>query len=665
MAADSGTVVTLLDRYEIFPDQPLPEFSHAGAGAFAARPRDRAAGNVFAYVGRTGLPVRAEILGVMGGAEHAGLMAIVDHGVAEWPADRAERRIFVCEAPAGRLVESLTAAQAPMGEDQVTRTFIRPVVAALHELQGRRVFHGAINPANIFRRDVQGNTPMLGDCTTVPPGFIQPVAFETVERGMTDAAARGEGTPADDLYAFGVSILHLLLGRQPAAETDDRTLLAAKIGKGSYGALIGNTRLSLTTMEPVRGLLVDDPDDRWTLDDLELWLSGRRLSPKQAKPPPRASRSIAFGGTEHWNARLLATALAADPQAANTMIERGDLDVWLRRSLGDEEMADRVVEANKALFGWTGPMEARRVSRVVMALDPRAPIRYAGRSVMPDGFGGALAEVLASGGGAQVLAEMITGQLPMFWISAQQRLRPEFVSLATRLDQLSGFLRRQEPGYGLERCLYELNPSMPCISPILKGVYVVDVAGLLGTLERVAGDADRPGEPIDRHIAAFLLSRKGAVGSRTIEALAVDAPAERRCVAFVESFDELQRKAQAPPLPNLCQWVASMIGPAFERYHSRTLRDRLRDEIGRLVTDGQFGPLRGLVGSATLIQRDAIAFDRARRLHVHAGRVIALRQRELENKAVIAGAVGRQAAAIIACLLAALLLAGIVVMQAI
>src|SRR3546814_9576894 len=93
-------------------------------------------------------------------------------------------------------------------------------------------------------------------------------------------------------------------------------MVVAKITKGSYAALVGETRLSLPMVEVQRGLLCDDPDERWRHDDLQLWLSGRHLSPKQALLPPKAARLFPFEGEEYNNTSALSSALGRNWAAA-------------------------------------------------------------------------------------------------------------------------------------------------------------------------------------------------------------------------------------------------------------------------------------------------------------------------------------------------------------
>src|SRR3546814_8749755 len=52
-------------------------------------------------------------------------------------------------------------------------------------------------------------------------------------------------------------------------------------------------------------------------------------------------------------------------------------------------------------------------------------------------------------------SEVISGQLPMFWVNVQQSFRADYIPIARTFDTMRANLERAEPGFGLERCLYE------------------------------------------------------------------------------------------------------------------------------------------------------------------------------------------------------------------
>src|SRR3546814_10635321 len=95
-------------------------------------------------------------------------------------------------------------------------------------------------------------------------------------------------------------------------------------------------------VEVLRGLLCDDPEERWRHDDLQLWLSGRHLSPKQALLPPKAARLFPFEGEEYNNASALSYAMGRNWTAALQEIKSPELERWIRRSLSDDRRAAAV-----------------------------------------------------------------------------------------------------------------------------------------------------------------------------------------------------------------------------------------------------------------------------------------------------------------------------------
>ncbi len=660
-AAD-GTVL-LNRRYEIDVRQPLGLLDTPTARAYGARDRRDERGEVFAYVCTSPLPPRTDILGSMKGVETPALMKMRDFGVVTWPENGVQYPVILYDRTRGKaLMNRLDDRIDPYTEDQLMRLVIQPVANALRELKGHRVFAGQINPTNAFVRSSPGQPVLLGDFATAPPGLNQPLVFETIERGMATPVGRGTGTFGDDLYAFGVFLLFLALGRNPAQGMSDDEILQAKLERGSYAALVRDNRLTGLMTEPIRGLLLDDPAQRWTIEDLDLWLSGRRLSPKQPQPAKRAQRPLVFGGEDFFTTRALAFAMHKKPLESLTLIDSGELDMWLRRSMEDDTLADQVQEGVRtASTGSGGSPSDRRLARVLMALDPPAPIRYRSCSVMPEGIGVSMIQSLAQTGQVQELGELVSAQLPIFWINVQRTFSPEYVAVMKTFETARGYIDRIMPGFGIERCLYHLNPGMPCRSPILERYYVQELDRLLFALDEIADAPSRPHQPYDRHILAFILSRHGGISERSLTGLTSVSSECDQVLSVLDILFEVQRKSRAFPLPRLGAWLVDLMGPAIERYNSRSLRERVLGELQKQAETGALKNLYMILQNRNLLARDGKAFDIAKREYRLAGQVVLRRQRENENRDDFVNGIGRQAAAVVASLLSALVLAGIVV----
>ncbi|MGF7213443.1 hypothetical protein GGE65_008085 [Skermanella aerolata] len=655
--------VNLAGRYEILPGTPLPSLDGPGGAAFAVKAlRDRKV-EVFARVGTLGVPPRMDLLSGIRGIEHVALMRMIEWGMVDWPVDGMKRIVFILENPGGRrFMNSLGDTREQMTEEQITRAVIQPLASALRELSSRGIVHGDIRPTNIFLRDQGTSGIMLGECVSAVTSFGQSPLLLTTERAMAQPSGRGVGTTADDLYALGITILLLFMGRNPVRHLDDEAMLQAKIERGTYPALVGTSRISLALMEPLRGMLADDPKQRWTLNDLDLWLSGRRLSPRQPQVPRRASRPFELAGAQYWHARQLARAFARNTAAAVPLIESGDLDRWLRRSLGDEARAEAVATAvdTAGASGKGANFEDRLVARVCLALDPSGPIRYKQKAVMADGFGAALADAFVRNEGYQALGEAISAQLPSFWVNMQPEFKAEHVPLVQAFDGLRTQLERLGSGYGIERVLYELNPMMPCYSAMVRNHMVTSGNELLSALEEVAEQPGRPREPMDRHIAAFLIARYRKLDERLIVLTTPGGEDLRRISALLNVLADVQKRFGPVSLPGLCAWMVELMGPAIERFHSRSHREKLQNEAMRMAQEGNLAVLLKLIDDPAAIRKDEIEFTKARRQFQLAKREVDKLKIEISDREEIAETSGRQIAAVVSSIVATLAFAGIV-----
>lgn len=656
--AESGpSQVSLEDRWEILTAAPLPDYDRPGGPAFVARGVRDPRAEAYAVIGSDRLLPRSDVLSSLRNLENSALLKPLDNGLVDWP-KLGRRPVFVFQKPGPPVMRRLDERREPMGEDQVIRQVLQPMLSALKELSDRGIVHAQIRPTNMFSQDSTGGAVVLGPCLTEPAGYGQPALFETIERGMAEPIAKGVGTVADDLYAFGVSLLLLILGHNPLAGLDDEALVTAKLERGSYGILVTNQRVPTALTEPLRGFLNDDPRQRWTLNDFDLWMNGRRLSPKQPLMPKRAIRPFEFAGEQIFHCRALARGLARKPPQAAQAIEAGDIDRWLRRSLGDDVRADQVAQAvqSASATGRGSTYEDRLVARVCMALDPDAPIRYRGRRVMPTGFGAALAEAMVSGDGVQPLAEMVIGQLPMFWVNVQTDFRAEFVPMVRLFDTMRGWLDKSAPGYGVERVLYDVNPTMPCRSPLMGGRDPVDLGQMLDALERTAAAPRRPPEPMDRHVAAFIAARYRKIDERLFPLLVSGIEPARRTLAILLLLAEVQRRFGAPVHPALAAWIADVVAPAILRFHHRPTRERTQNALRKAAKLGHLSKLVEIVDDLEALQRDETGFGLAGRRYAAAAAEISRLQDANNDRTRIAHDSGRQVGAVVSSVLASFIL---------
>lgn len=610
-----GGTVLLRDRYLIDSDSPLPQLDSPSAKAFAVEDRRDPARKLFALICTPGLPPRAGVMALLRGCNIRGTLPLVEYDVVDWPPLEQRCMVVVYERPlGGRVMDAIESGQVRINEYDLTRKVIEPLAAGLLGLSGMAIAHRAIRPPNLFFFDQDQQNVVLGDCVTTPPGFDQPTLFEPIARGMASPGGRGAGDVRDDIYSLGVTLVFVMLGHNPVVKLSEDDMFAAKIEHGTYATLCGGTRIPLPLLEPLRGMLSDDTSERWGLEQLDLWLNGRQSTPIQRKPAVRAQNPFVFAGRNHVTPRTLARSFSQHVIEAAKVVRDESLETWLKRNVNDADMFDRIKAiADQARANPTAPagQDEYVVTRTIMTLDPQGPIRYRGFSFLPESFGTALAVELLRRGDTQVPAEIIQRDLPAMWLSHLANADPINLPLNKTFSQLKSFLQINDPGYGIERCLYELNPTLPCQSPIVIGDYVVRIDELLPALDRAANKVDTKSRPIDRHITAFIAARFDQDIDPHLRALA-SPKVETSLVGMLSLLAYLQWKLRTEALYGLASWVGGLLGPAINTYHSRNTRRDIEREIPRLVRQGSLPEMFDLIDNAEKRRVDQDGYATAR-----------------------------------------------------
>jgi len=648
--------IMLGGRIEILPSMPLPELNSVGGPAYAARLRTDAAFNLCAIICQSGMPPRLDAIGVARTVDNPGVMRLIEGGIISWVDGTSVYALIYQRPTAPRMTASIDETHPVLSEDSVSQHFVAPMIHSLIALSNAGLVHNAIRPTNIFWRIGNASPPQIGECLSAPAGLGQPVLFEPIERALAMPLARGQGFHADDCYAFGMCLALLVLGHNPFAGMDDAAIIDLKMQRGTFAAMIGSNRLSSTHIEILRGLLADDPKQRWTATHLEQWLSGRRLTPKSSDAGKRASRHFDFMGREYWQMAPLACALAAHVGEAAKIIENDSLNKWLRRSLGDEERANdaQAVVENLKQSGKSGHYEDQLVARTCIVMDQTAPIRYRGIATMPAGIASLLAEAATTATNIPVLSEIIASQLVGLWVEMQKDINPEQVALVQSFDRMKGLIEKNILGGGVERVTYELNPGIPCLSALLRGHYVTSPKMLLPALERVAGSGNRPRDPIDRHIAAFLAVRDKR-GESVFTPIAAPEGSVKRGIGLLTLFSELQYRHGPESLPQLAAWLSPVVEPALRRFLSKALRDNLQKLVKEAVAAGDLGAMLRLIDDPRRIERDRQEFLAARILYLNTQKEIVGLESKLSHRDSVVRASGKPMAASISSFLAIIL----------
>lgn len=615
-AIPSATAV-LRDRYVIDGGRPVPEMDTASAKAYAVVDRQNQGEQLVGLVCSPGIPVRADLLERLKDQSNRGLLQVIEWDAIDWPPVGGKTICIVYEKPlGGRVIDSIAQGKARISEYDVVNRLIEPLVACVSSLETMAQPHRAIRPGNFYFLDEARTTIVLGDCCSGPPGFSQPPIFETIERCTASPSGRGFGTSADDIYALGVSVIITLLGYNPARDKRLSEMLAIKLERGSYAAICGNSRIPIALVEPLRGMLNDDEAARWTTEEINSWLDGRKRTPQQRKGQPRAETPYIFASRPHTSPRALAYEFSRDPdEMVRTIKSDENFETWIRRSLGDDELADRIgfiIEQAKLANGTPLAEPANVAARICSMLDPKGPIRFQRYAMMPDSLPYALPVEVMANDNKQLMADLISNDVYDGWLKAQEKSQPDYLLWQRNFVQCKRFLAIKEPGYGIERCLYEMNKGMACQSPVLKNRYVTTIRELLPALDITASEVDSEVRPLDRHVMAFIAARFDEDIQPHLRALG-SSDEQRRTIGMLSLLAFIQWKTNIQALHGLTSWVGGLLQPAINSYHSRTTRKEIEKAIPQLVRQGSLPELFNLIDNAEKRRIDDDGFADAQR----------------------------------------------------
>ena len=180
-----------------------------------------------------------------------------------------------------------------------------------------------------------------------------------------------------------------------------------------------------------------------------------------------------------------------------------------------------------------------------------------------------------------------------------------------RFNKARLILQNNDSGYGIERCFYELNPSLPCQSQLIVHDYIVGIRELLPALDEAANRVDTKTKPVDRHIAAFIAARFDHDIGPHINAQ--NSPQkDQSLIGMLSLLAVMQWRMKQGPFYGLSSWVGGLLGPAINSYYSRPTRRELESEIPSLVRKGSLPELFDLIDNAENRKIDSEGYATAR-----------------------------------------------------
>ena len=463
----------------------------------------------------------------------------------------------------------------------VAEWLIRPMVKILRDFEELNLTHRAIHPARITFDDFSFQNLNLGYGFLTPPGFLQPACYEPLQTCFAEPTARGAGHPSYDLYALGVTILSLFKDPKFLQPLSFADINKRRLSEGSYAFFLEKQMFSERITELLKGLICDDLSQRWTPDDLESWADFNKVHARYRPPQKSATKPFVYQGQEYNSPALLIHQMGTDHTWAQDVIFSEDFRVWMRRNAGQHENTVGIEDAKASASRTEASIRQDAiVSYCLMALDPERPLYFKGLVFTLDGIGDHLAAYFYDTQKRSDTAALLSSKAPLFWLSLKEQKSPQVLRFNKLYQESANFLSKRGMGFGIERCLYELNPHVPCQSPLLNTVAMYDRTDMLEALNHYA--AHNPGQlsaklPIDRHLMAYAATHYDFIKDDFLNAFPDErVPKEQKIIGCLRFLSLIEKNTNTQPLKDLYYWVHDLSLQSIGIYRSKKRRDMIQ-----------------------------------------------------------------------------------------
>ncbi|MGE4313687.1 MAG: hypothetical protein AB7E85_05380 [Pseudobdellovibrionaceae bacterium] len=608
------------DSFEILPSERLPDLDQGPVKAYGAKTKKGEP--LFILLCAKDLVPRVEATSKYTGIQTSLMPLLKGSGVIKWPIDNKEYFCFIYENIYSKRV--LTHGQTlamDMREDTVRNVILPAYLDILEKMQSSDFAHGMISPHSLYLpKGVEAHKSghidrvVIAECLSLPFGYLQNPQLMTIERAIAGPLGAGLGSSADDLYALGATLACLLRKTDPLEGKSAKEVAAEKIEQGSYLALMGKNRVTGPLLELMRGLLQDDPSQRWTMEDIMVWREGQRIGLKQPSAKvPKAKRPIEFNNERFFRPDLLSLAMAGSPAKANILIENGELMQWVERSLGDTAFKVKIETVFETVREYvTGSnMSEQRLTMLLTVLSKGLPYFFRDITLLPEGLGRLMVYEYLRGSDMTRYADLIRTQSMIYWVDNTDYAGLDYGSMVTKIGNCASSLKQPSLGQGFERCFYILCEDAPCLSPVFAEYYVRNPEDIFAALDDLCRQGKAPKHMIDRHAAAFLSVRDRQMIDAYLGDLNMSDEVVRS-LAVIKTLATLQYRAKMPPAPHLSTHIADTMGRILtRRFHDRELRDEMLARLNKVKATGSVIKIAELLDNEATIRGDRVAFAKA------------------------------------------------------
>lgn len=628
----------LSGRFEINIGIPLQDKSTDFAEAYAVT--DNADNNAdankfYALVFRKNLPSRIPDVIAFKELNSKCVVSPVDYGIVPIGSGADERFVTIVPRVKAKSINEILKAGIQLDRNFVINKFIPGVLSALHLFHQTNIYYGKLNLDNILL-DENGDI-ILKECISDLSGYSQIPLYETIDRAQCNPISKGYGDKTIDYYAFGMSIYVLLSGKN-FAHLETSEMLREKLYQGTYHFLNAAYTLDGITGDIIRGLTVDEEEIRWGKTEVDDVLNGKQYN-QAVTNKSYLTRAIVFNGREHYSKKSLAYDLYLNWDEAKEFIKLDKIRKWLDTTLTEEltiEALDTLINVSLTKNPVANILSNadENLCKTILILDPTGPIRLKNVVFKKGGFGPLLAHSIATSKTpiTQLLAAILfINVVSIFDVLAEKLSAPALRENVSKLLRCNEYIKKSEFGFGIERCLYELNSTLPCQSHLFAKKFCI----ALGDCLEILNQTSIRFEDIvsKKNLSSFIATKINLVKEiRNKELEKYPIVQRSRAYQILGIFSLAQKQTRSLNLIPLCEVIQESVKDVLDiALKSLTLKKKFFEKLAIAAKTGNFQELQKIALASNYINDDAEGYAHA----IQRGAEIAKEIFSYNNKAVI------------------------------
>ena len=600
--AETGSEFFLVkERYEIKFDAPLPQFNTNGAVAYKTQDKTNPQRELFALICDNNNPPRLSILPYLKSIDHPNVLKLVDFGVVDYPEKKTRNMALIYKQPTGPKVNDFSEDLNLKGNAEKFKSLLMSMLSASESLKSYNITHRALRLDNLFYKDSTRSEIVVGDCAASFPSLYQPAEYETVENLLCLPQGRGNSSVSCDVYAIAVVMINLLLGKENNFGLSTPELLHQKLKKGSYNTLLANEKIHTPYTAVLKGMLCDNPENRWNYLQVYNYLEGKAVSFTEGSE--RSMRSLSLGGEKYYTPKSMAIAMLANPDEALAVIKSGKLQEWIKNGLENEKLLakiEKLITADKEKKESSTDL----VSQICILLDNSLPIKCGDLYLFPDGLPKAVFYYLRNGLELKDFYALLSTDLIKLWYQEQPSLRAPANS-----NEFKIYINRKDYGYGIDRIMYDFDDDLPCTSQLVNTDFINSPSRLLKALDSNY-QTFKEQKPFDRNIIAYLRCKMG----KKIDGIITDLNSLQENIqssAIIRLYSNIQNKYGPVQLHNLTLWILNITKPIIRSYHNFKYQKYLERELVKVAKSGKIIDLYDILENEEAKQKDRSEYSEA------------------------------------------------------